>query len=161
MLKKPFAWSKKEVLPIQWMDLSFNNSQDFLQIQQEAFADVPNGMSYSEKEVKEIMENPMAKAGLISDSNGSLIGVAEWEIKDNEFRIAMIGILPKVQGKGYGKSILCYIVEKAQNYEKPISLLVASKNDRACMLYEMAGFVSTEKVSDWYVTEDKMRKHRT
>ena len=161
VLKKPFAWSKKEVLPIQWMDLSFNNSQDFLQIQQEAFADVPNGMSYSEKEVKEIMENPMAKAGLISDSNGSLIGVAEWEIKDNEFRIAMIGILPKEQGKGYGKSILCYIVEKAQNYEKPISLLVASKNDRACMLYEMAGFVSTEKVSDWYVTEDKMRKHRT
>lgn len=159
ILKKPFAWSKTEVTPIQWIDLNSSNSQDFLQIQQEAFANVPNGASYGEKEVIEIMKNPRAKAGLICDAKGSLIGVAEWEIKDTEFRIAMLGVLPKVQGNGYGKSILSHIVEEAQNYDKPISLLVASKNDRACMLYEMAGFVSTEKVSDWYVTEDKMRKH--
>ncbi|MCI6675712.1 MAG: tRNA pseudouridine(38-40) synthase TruA [Clostridiales bacterium] len=160
LLRRSLAWSKKEVPPIHFSELTDKNSLDFLQIQHQAFADVPNGASYSKKELIEIMDNPMAGAWLISDEKDSLIGVAEWEVKDTEFRIAMIGLLPKVQGQGYGKSILVAMSEQAKQYELPITLLVTSKNDRACMLYEMAGFVSTEKVSDWYVTEDELKQKK-
>ncbi len=160
VLNRPFAWSKKEVAFIQLEELNDFNCQEFLPIQQMAFANVPNGASYSEKELMAILDNPLAGAWLIRDEKSNLIGVAEWELKEEEFRIAMIGILPNMQGKGYGKSILFHLVEKAKQYNHPISLLVTSKNDRACMLYEMAGFVAVKKVSDWYVTEDELRNKK-
>lgn len=157
VLRRPFAWKKKEVPMIQLEELRDYNIGAFLQVQSEAFADVPNGVSYDENGVKMILKHPMAGAWLIRDREDQLIGVAEWEVKEEEFRIAMIGVLPSVQGKGYGKAILLHLVEKASVYGLPVSLLVASKNDQACMLYEMAGFAATENVSDWYITEDELR----
>ena len=57
-----------------------------------------------------------------------------------EFTDIGLGMRPDLTGKGYGKSFVTYVMERAMERGKPLRLTVASFNERAIHLYETVGF---------------------
>lgn len=81
----------------------------------------------------------------ILKENNELIGSVA--ILDNEIDDLIVN--KKYQGKGYGKKLLLYAINKMQNLKvEKITLHVAKWNEKALKLYENNGFkcVNIEKV---------------
>ncbi|WP_214694943.1 GNAT family N-acetyltransferase [Exiguobacterium sp. s160] len=58
----------------------------------------------------------------------------------SDFADIGLGMRPDLTGKGYGKSFVTYVMERAVEQGKPLRLTVASFNERAIHLYETLGF---------------------
>ena len=58
----------------------------------------------------------------------------------SDFTDIGLGMRPDLTGKGYGKSFVTYVMERAMERRKPLRLTVASFNERAIHLYETVGF---------------------
>lgn len=67
--------------------------------------------------------------------------------EEESVEIAEIQVLPEFQGKGIGTQVLSKIVEDAHSNNRPVTLSVGKKNDRAIALYHCLGFV-LERESD-------------
>lgn len=58
----------------------------------------------------------------------------------SDFTDIGFGMRPDLTGKGYGKSFVTYVMERAAERGEPLRLTVASFNERAIHLYETLGF---------------------
>ncbi|WP_214875083.1 GNAT family N-acetyltransferase [Exiguobacterium sp. CH10] len=58
----------------------------------------------------------------------------------SDFTDIGFGMRPDLTGKGYGKSFVTYVMERAAERGGPLRLTVASFNERAIHLYETLGF---------------------
>lgn len=59
-------------------------------------------------------------------------------------------ILPRYQGKGYGRELLEYVCNLADNRMQEMILEVRKSNDRAISLYESVGFNKIRVIKKYY-----------
>lgn len=73
--------------------------------------------------------------------NGKMIGVCNVNTESDEVSIFGFGIATIYQGNGYGKKVLCLLLERLSNMKKSsITLEVSSVNNIAFNLYRKCGF---------------------
>ena len=118
----------------------------FIEINNTAFIDSPNGAIYDMDDAKEV---------LLSDNKNYIVydgttPIGHLEL-DGEGGIETISVHKDSQGKGYGKKILAKAIEiYDQQMVSDIYLTVMDNNERAFKLYESSGFVITNVLSHWY-----------
>lgn len=64
----------------------------------------------------------------------------EQETQKGEFYIDSFGVDPKSQGKGIGKKILQFVIDRADSHQQTLGLLVDVDNPKAEKLYLKFGF---------------------
>ncbi len=136
--------------PLNLIELSEQNKKEYLAIYNDAFKEVPNGATLTEREVEEYIKNADENSYYIATMNNDKIGFLQFNIKEDvgEFDL---GLIKAARGKGYGKLIL----ETAINFlnEKKaaeINLVVITKNIVALDMYNKRGFKEIELVSEWF-----------
>lgn len=91
--------------------------------------------------------------------NNQPIGKAHmrWEVQGST--LSDISILPALQGKGLGTSLIAYCINYALSEGKPhISLDVETHNQRALNLYTKLGFLIQNACDYWTIELDKLKK---
>lgn len=100
---------------------------------------------------------------LILEKNGSRIGRITLDIQPVELRLVDLDFIKKAQGKGFGSSILLWLMKAAAQTKRP--LLVPARRDDFAMgrFLTKYGFVEDESMSDdtmarmsWMPTADEM-----
>jgi len=69
---------------------------------------------------------------------------------DNIYEIKNIATYEKYQGKGYGKIMVKYIIEKYKNKCK-ILLVGTGENEKPILFYKNCGFVYSHTIKDFFV----------
>jgi ribosomal protein S18 acetylase RimI-like enzyme len=138
---------------IELLPLSILNSHEYMNIQNEAFENSPNGGTIDEMEVKDYIVQYANNEDLIGMClyEKKPCGVYELSIDENIGWIDTIGIAPKYQGKGLGKALLVKCIKKL--YEKnseEVKLLVITSNDIAVTIYKEFGFQEEKVFSYWF-----------
>ena len=100
------------------MPLSILNSHEYMNIQNEAFKNSPNGGTIDEAEVKDYIVQYANNEDLIGicSAEKKPCGIYELSIDENVGWIDTIGIAPSYQSKGLGKTLIVKCIEKL--YEK-------------------------------------------
>jgi len=75
-------------------------------------------------------------------------------VAGGECHILNLCVLPKSQGKGYGKQLLKYIIEMAKDYCFQVILEVRPSNDKAINLYKKHKFKKIGMKEDYYTDAD-------
>ena len=137
--------------PINLIKLSEQNKKEYLIIYNDAFKEVPNGASLTEKEVEEyIKKDDENNSYYIATMNNDKIGFLQFNIQEGigEFDL---GLIKAVRGKGYGKLLLETAISFL-NAKKvaEISLIVITKNTVAFDMYKKRGFKESELASEWF-----------
>ncbi len=98
---------------------------------------------------------------ILAFENETPVGFASYEFnynKNPKTKIHKIYILPNQQGKGIGKELVDFIVNKAKERHQKALILNVNKNNVAIRFYERIGFeISFEEVIDignGYVMDD-------
>lgn len=80
--------------------------------------------------------------------NNVPIGYGQILLIDNRYTVANLCVLNNYQGQGYGKALLCYLINlaKAKNL-KEVYIKVKSSNIKAYNLYRSLGFKDISKIS--------------
>ncbi|WP_262690041.1 GNAT family N-acetyltransferase [Kordiimonas aestuarii] len=100
---------------------------------------------------------------LILEKNGTRIGRITLDINPVELRLVDLDFIKKAQGKGFGSSILLWLMKASAQTKKP--LLVPARRDDFSMAKFLAkyGFVEDSTMSDqvyarmsWFPTADEM-----
>lgn len=88
-------------------------------------------------------------------NHNEFIGICNMNVQDNNAFIFGFGIVPKYQGKGYGKLALTIIInELKEKGFKYITLHVGSDNKKAFSLYIKSGFqIKTQY--DYYILDER------
>lgn len=138
--------------PLQLIKLEQNNKLDYVNIHNEAFAEVPNGGLISVKEVDEYLQGTFpGRYCFLVQAEKQNIGMLEIEMEDSEDTLA-IGLKRDWQSKGYGKRLIETAIDLLNQKEAPeICLILISKNKRAYEMYLKRGFVIKKVLTDWYV----------
>lgn len=138
--------------PLKLVTLSDNNKKEYLAIYNDAFKEVPNGTTLTEREIDDYLnkadENKYYFIVLI---NNAMAGFLEFNIEDDvgEFDL---GLIKSVRGKGYGKQLLETAIDFLNSNEViEISLIVITKNTLAYNMYKKRGFKESKLISDWFV----------
>lgn len=136
-------------------EITFENSEIFARIHNDAFLNSPNGASIEAGRVYEISrtyekhENGMSGMGVYDDENVAIYDVEF--IDEKKAVIETVAVKNDFQSKGCGK----YLIERLakilfeEGFET-IELLVMSSNERAVNLYKKLGFKKIETYSKWY-----------
>lgn len=133
--------------------LSILNSHEYMNIQNEAFKNSPNGAIIDEVEVKDYIvqyANNEDLIGICSDQKKAC-GIYELSIDGNIGWIDTIGIMPIYQNKGLGSALIVKCIKKL--YDKnsdEIKLLVITSNDIAVTMYKESGFEEEKVFSYWF-----------
>ena len=91
------------------------------------------------------------KAWIFSNDESEILAYAIVEKVVDEIHILNICVKPSVQGRGYGRELLSYIIDYAnKNSSIFIVLEVRSSNKRAQDLYLQAGFNEMSVRKDYY-----------
>lgn len=100
---------------------------------------------------------------LVLEKNGSRIGRITLDISPVELRLVDLDFIKKAQGKGFGSSILLWLMKAAAQTKTP--LLVPMRRDDMSMARFLTqyGFIEDEEMSDqvyarmsWMPTADEM-----
>ncbi len=100
---------------------------------------------------------------MVIEKNGSRIGRVTLDIGKIELRLVDLDFIKKAQGKGFGSSILLWLMKAAAQTRRP--LLVPMRRDDFSLGRFLAkyGFVEDESISDqvyarmsWFPTADEM-----
>ena len=137
--------------PLDLIELSEQNKNEYLRIYNNSFREVPNGATLTEKEVEEYLKNADEnKRYYIVTINNEKVGFLQFKIENyiGEFDL---GLIKEVRGKGYGKLLLetaiSFLNEKMVN---EINLTVVTKNIVALNMYKKRGFIESELISQWF-----------
>lgn len=138
---------------IELVPLSISNSKKYMNIQNEAFKDSPNGGSIDEVEVKDYIIQYANNEDLIGlcFAENKPCGVYELSIDGNIGWIDTLGIMPKYQKRGLGNALMIKCIKKL--YEKKleeIKLLVITTNEIAVKMYKENGFEEETVFSYWF-----------
>lgn len=138
---------------VELVALSILNSKQYMNIQNEAFKDSPNGGTIDEFEVMDYIIRYANNEDLIGVcfSENKPCGVYELSINGNTGWIDTIGITSKYQKKGLGNALLIKCIKKLYEKElEEIKLLVITSNKIAVKLYEENGFEEETVFSYWF-----------
>ncbi|MCB2289106.1 GNAT family N-acetyltransferase [Clostridium sp. CS001] len=138
---------------VELVALSILNSKEYMNIQNEAFKDSPNGGTIDEFEVMDYIIRYANNEDLIGVcfSENKPCGVYELSINGNIGWIDTIGITSKHQKKGLGNALLMKCIKKLYEKElEEIKLLVITSNKVAVKLYEENGFEQEAVFSYWF-----------
>ncbi len=137
--------------PLDLIELSEQNKNEYLRIYNNSFREVPNGATLTEKEVEEYVKNDDENnCYYIVTINNEKVGFLQFKIENctGEFDL---GLIKEVRGKGYGKLLLetalSFLNEKKVN---EINLTVVTKNIVALNMYKKRGFIESELISQWF-----------
>lgn len=133
--------------------LSILNSKQYMNIQNEAFKDSPNGGTIDEFEVMDYIVRYANNEDLIGVcfAENKPCGIYELSINGNIGWIDTLGIMPKYQKKGLGNALLMKCIKKLYEKElEEIKLLVITSNEIAVKLYEKNGFEEETVFSYWF-----------
>ncbi|EPR12208.1 GNAT family N-acetyltransferase [Ruminiclostridium papyrosolvens] len=137
--------------PLDLIELSEQNKNEYLTIYNNSFREVPNGSTLTEKEVEEYVKNADENnCYYIVTVNNEKVGFLQFNIEEGigEFDL---GLLKVVRGKGYGKLLLetaiSFLNEKKV---AEIDLIVVTKNIVALNMYKKRGFKENVLLSDWF-----------
>lgn len=125
--------------PLEPEVLTKENSEEFLQVYDRCFRNVPNAASYGEKDVKRLLGEDTA---WLVHREGVCAGIAEISKEGLE----AVAVLPAYRGLGYDLTLAVLAMVPS----KTIRLKTASTNDRAMALYHRLGFCETEVLSRWW-----------
>lgn len=73
--------------------------------------------------------------------SGLDVGILALVRSPDEIRLNQLFVLPKYQGKGYGRACMCILIAEAEASKVPIRLKVLKVNHRAVTFYQRLGFV--------------------
>jgi ribosomal protein S18 acetylase RimI-like enzyme len=138
---------------IQLGDLSISNSRQYMNIQNEAFKDSPNGGTIDEFEVMDYIVRYANNEDLIGlcFTENKPCGIYELSINGKIGWIDTLGIMPKYQKRGLGNALLIKCIKKLYEKElEEIKLLVITSNEVAVKLYKENGFEEETVFSYWF-----------
>ncbi|WP_291707210.1 GNAT family N-acetyltransferase [Clostridium sp.] len=130
--------------------LSKGNIEEYVEVYNKAFMDMPHGTYIEIEEAKEYLENKNDNEDyfIILDKNES-IGFLTTIIKD-EKAFFDIGLMKDYRRMGYGKRLLETEIQFLNEKEvEEICLTVIEKNSIAYEMYKKRGFTVYNKLSDW------------
>ncbi|MGV8982265.1 GNAT family N-acetyltransferase [Clostridium sp.] len=138
---------------IELKPLCISDSQEYMNIHNEAFKNSPNGGTIDELEVKDYIVQYANNEDLIGICfyQKKPCGIYELSIDGNTGWIDTLAILPNYQNSGFGKSLIVKCIKKlyGKDVEK-IKLLVITSNDIALAVYKNRGFEEEGVFSYWF-----------
>ncbi len=143
----------KEKNDVELTPLSVFNSYDYMDMQNEAFKNSPNGGTIDEVEVKDYIVQYANNEELIGICNFEKkpCGIYELSLDDKIGWIDTIGIIPKYQKRGLGKALVEKCIQRLwRNGIDEIKLLVITSNEVAVKMYEQSGFEKERVFSYWF-----------
>ena len=133
--------------------LCISNSQEYMNIHNEAFKDSPNGGTIDEVEVKDYIVQNANNEDLIGlcFAENKPCGIYELSTNENIGWIDILAVAPKYQNKGIGQTLLVKCIQKLweKNVDE-IKLLVITSNEIAVKLYKDNGFEEEKIFSYWF-----------
>lgn len=138
---------------IELSPLSISNSHEYMNIQNQAFINSPNGSTIDEIEVKDYIVQYANDEDLIGicSTGKKPCGVYELSINGDVGWINTLGIVPIYQKKGLGKALIVKCIEKLQEKKiDQIKLLVITTNYVAVKMYRDSGFIDEKIFSYWF-----------
>lgn len=116
----------------------------------EIFFSVPNGATYGEAELDELLADGGREAGFITDG-GDPVGIYELGLTGETPEIAAVGIRADRRGRGDGGRALDALEQLLYGRGfRRVKLLVAESNAPALNLYIARGYGAPRFVSRWY-----------
>lgn len=98
----------------------------------------------------ELHENPYACI-YVYEENGKIIGYVDHWILFEQAEIADIGVSYQYQGKGIGRKLMAYCVNRSiEKGCENLTLEVRVSNTHAIALYEKCGFINAAKRRHYY-----------
>ncbi|MGH4119250.1 GNAT family N-acetyltransferase [Clostridium sp.] len=138
---------------IELLPLSILNSHEYMNIQNQAFINSPNGSTIDEFEVKDYIVQYTNDEDLIGIcfTGKKPCGVYELSINRDVGWINTLGIAPVFQNKGLGKALIVKCIEKLRERKiDQIKLLVITTNYVAVKMYRDSGFIDEKVFSYWF-----------
>ncbi|QAA33709.1 GNAT family N-acetyltransferase [Clostridium manihotivorum] len=127
------------------------NKEVFLDIDNEAFSEAPNGKTTYIEEVDEYIRNADDNnCYFIAEVDGQAAGFLLFEVKDGK-ALFDLGLKKSYRGKGYGKMLLETAIDflNKKNADE-IGLIVITKNTLAYNMYIKRGFKEQKSLSSWF-----------
>lgn len=135
--------------PLELINLSAKNKEEYLNVFNKSFSDMPHGCYYEMEDIEKYLnDNSENRYYLVRDKN-KLIGFMNIEI-ENKVGSFDIGLCNEFRGVGYGKRLLetAIYTLNAFNVDK-VTLNVIEKNSIALNMYLKRGFVIDNILSHW------------
>lgn len=135
--------------PLDLINLSEKNKEEYLNIFNKSFSDMPHGCYYEIEDIEKYLnDNSENRYYLVKDKN-KLIGFMNIEI-ENKVGSFDIGLCNEFRGLGYGKRLLetAIYTLNGVNVDK-VTLTVIEKNSIALNMYLKRGFVIDDILSHW------------
>ena len=130
--------------------LSKENIEEYVEVYNRSFMDMPHGTYIEIKEAKGYLANKDGNEDyfLILDKN-ERIGFLNTTIKDKK-AFFDIGLIKEYRGRGYGRKLLETAIQFLNEKEvEEICLTVIEKNSIAYEMYKKRDFKVYNKLSDW------------
>ena len=86
----------------------------------------------------------------VAVAEGEIVGICGVSTGDPALYLFGLGVSPRHQGKGYGRSIIGQIVHALQPEGRDIEIEVDSENERAFHLYKTSGFTVISQYDYYY-----------
>ena len=130
--------------------LSKENIEEYVDVYNKSFMDMPHGTYIEIGEAEGYLENKNYNEDyFIVLSEGERIGFLNTTIKDKK-AFFDIGLKKEYRGKGYGKKLLETAIQILNEKQvEEICLTVIEKNSIAYEMYKKRGFNVYNKLSDW------------
>lgn len=130
--------------------LSKENIEDYVDVYNKSFMDMPHGTYIEIEDGRGYLENKNHNEDyFIVLDKGESIGFLNTTIEGNK-GFFDIGLVKKYRGKGYGKKLLETAIQYLNEKEvEEICLTVIEKNNIAYEMYKKRGFRVYKKLSDW------------
>lgn len=141
---------EKEYDVLDKINLSKENIDEYVDIYNKSFMDMPHGTYIEIKDAKGFLDNKNDNEEyFIVIDKGESIGFLNTVIEGNK-GFFDIGLLKEYRGKGYGKRLLETAIQYLNEKKvEELCLTVIEKNSIAYEMYKKRGFRVYNKISDW------------
>ena len=135
--------------PLELINLSEKNKEEYRNVFNKSFSDMPHGCYYEMEDIEEYLNNNSENRYYLVTDKNKLIGFMNIEI-ENKVGSFDIGLCNEFRGVGYGKRLLetAIYTLNGVNVDK-ITLTVIEKNSIALNMYLKRGFVIENILSHW------------
>lgn len=107
-------------------------------------ADLLDGVRTTEQSLTELLSDPNSNVLLAKDTNGTLYGCVNLQLKGNGLYLGMLTVDPELQGGGIGKFLLAEADSFAKTNNKTfIEMTVISIREELIAWYERHGYSKT------------------
>ncbi|MGP3988596.1 GNAT family N-acetyltransferase [Streptomyces sp. 3N207] len=100
--------------------------------------DAPPQATRSREKVRHIVRHDPAGSWLAEDESGQAVGAAQSHIREGTWGLALLVVLPGLQGKGVGRALLQRTLEYGRGCLRGI--ICCSRHPAAARIYRQAGF---------------------